>query len=154
VARKHTFTAAIKNAGGGGGFVEIPFDVEEIFGSRRPKIRAGIEGQPYRGTLVRMGGPHHMLIVLKAIREKIGKSFGDRVKVTLEEDLQPRVVSVPPDLRKHLEQDKLAGANFKKLSYTHQKEFVRWIEGARRSETRRDRLARTTAMLRQGKRPR
>jgi hypothetical protein len=31
--KKHTFTATIKNAGGGGAFVEVPFDVEKAFGS-------------------------------------------------------------------------------------------------------------------------
>jgi len=41
--KKHTFTATIQNAGGGGAFVEIPFDVEKEFGSKRPKIKAMIE---------------------------------------------------------------------------------------------------------------
>ena len=38
--KKHTFTAAIQNAGAGGAFVEIPFDVEAVFGSKRPKVKA------------------------------------------------------------------------------------------------------------------
>lgn len=32
---KHIFTAIIQNAGGGGAFVEIPFDVEAAFGSKQ-----------------------------------------------------------------------------------------------------------------------
>ena len=63
--RKQSFVAKIKNAGGGGAFVEIPFDVEKEFGSKRPKVKAMIEGVPYRGTLVRMGSEHHMLLILK-----------------------------------------------------------------------------------------
>jgi len=51
--KKHTFTAAIQNAGGGGAYVEVPFDVEKAFGSKRPKVKATIDGIPYRGTLVR-----------------------------------------------------------------------------------------------------
>ena len=43
VPKKHTFTAVIQNAGGGGAFVEVPFDVEEGFGSKRPKVKAMIE---------------------------------------------------------------------------------------------------------------
>ncbi len=65
---KQTFTAPIKNAGGGGAYVEVPFDVEKVFGSKRPKVKALIEGIPYRGTLVRMGSECHMLPVLKDIR--------------------------------------------------------------------------------------
>lgn len=40
MANKCTFPAIIKNAGGGGAFVEIPFDMEEAFGSKRPKVKA------------------------------------------------------------------------------------------------------------------
>ena len=79
--KKHTFTATIIDAGGGGAFVEAPFNVEEAFGSKRPKIKALIEGVPYRGTLVRMGSEKHLLLILKSIREQIGKTFGDEVKV-------------------------------------------------------------------------
>ena len=55
MAEKHSFNAVIQNAGGGGAFVEVPFDVEKAFGSKRPKVKATIDGIPYRGTLVRMG---------------------------------------------------------------------------------------------------
>ncbi len=40
---KHTFTATIQNPGGDGAFVEIPFDVEKEFGSKKPKINTLIE---------------------------------------------------------------------------------------------------------------
>ena len=80
--KKHSFKAVIQNAGGGGAFVEVPFDVEQVLGSKRPKIKAMIEGVPYRGLLVRMGGLNHMLIILKGIREQIGKTFGDEIKVS------------------------------------------------------------------------
>ena len=72
MTKKHTFTASIQNAGGGGAFVEIPFDVEKAFGSKRPKVKAMIEGIPYRGTLVRMGTDCHLLLILKEIRGQIG----------------------------------------------------------------------------------
>src|SRR5215471_15663912 len=106
MTKKQTFTATIQNAGGGGAFVEVPFDVEETFGSKRPKIKAMIEGVPYRGLLVRMGGPHHMLIILKGIREQIGKSFGDEVKVTVEPDVEERVITVPAELKRLFKSEK------------------------------------------------
>jgi len=67
--KKHTFKATIQNAGGGGAFVEVPFDVEKAFESKKPKVKAMIDDVPYRGLLVRMGGSNHMLIILKGIRE-------------------------------------------------------------------------------------
>src|ERR1044072_212104 len=147
MAQKQTFTATIQNAGGGGAFVEVPFDVEEAFGSKKPKVKAVIEGVPYRGLLVRMGGPNHMLIILKGIREQIGKTFGDEVTVTVEPDSEPRVIEIPKDLMKELKKDKEAKAFFDKLSYTHQKEYVRWVEEAKKEETRQSRIAKTIEML-------
>jgi hypothetical protein len=79
VRKKHTFRAVIDNPGRGGAFVRVPFDVEKVFGRKRVPVKTTINGQPYRGTLVRMGEPYHVLIVLKEIRQKIGKEFGDEV---------------------------------------------------------------------------
>ena len=152
MTKKHTFTAPIQNAGGGGAFVAIPFDVEKAFGSKRPKVKAMIEGVPYRGILTRMGTEYHMLIILKGIREQIGKTFGDHVKITVEADNEPRVVEIPKDLLKELKKDKDAKAFFDKLAYTHQREYVMWIEEAKRDETRQARIVKTIEMLKQGKR--
>jgi hypothetical protein len=149
--KKHTFTATIQNAGGGGAFVDVPFDVEKAFGSKRPKIKATIDGVPYRGLLVRMGSECHMLLILKSIREQVGKSFGDEVEVTVELDMEPRVVQVPKDLARALNKDKDAKAFFEKLSFTHKREYVTWIEEAKKEETRQNRIMKTMEMLKKGK---
>ena len=145
--KQQTFTATIQNAGGGGAYVEIPFDVEAAFGSKKPKVKAMIEGIPYRSTLMRMGSEHHILGVLKSIREQIGKTFGDEVTVTIEPDIEPRVIEIPKDLMKELKKDKEAQIFFEKLSYTHQKEYVRWVEEAKKEETRQNRIMKTIEML-------
>ena len=150
--KEQTFTATIQNAGGGGAFVEVPFDVEEAFGSKRPKVKAMIEGIPYRSTLMRMGTECHSLGILKEIREQSGKTFGDEVTVTIEPDTEPRVIEIPKDLMKELKRDKEAKIFFDKLSYTHQKEYVRWVEEAKKEETRQNRIVKTIEMLKKGKR--
>ena len=152
--KKHTFTATIQNAGGGGAFVEVPFDVEGAFGSKRPKVKAMIEGVSYRGILTRMGTDHHLLIILKEIREKVGKTFGDEVKITVEPDTEPRVIEIPKDLMKELKKDKEAKGFFDKVSYTHQREYVMWINEAKREETRQNRIMKTIEMLKKGKKAR
>ncbi len=149
--KKQTFTTVIQNAGGGGAFVEVPFDVEKEFGSKRPKVRALIEGIPYRGILTRMGTECHILGIRREIRDQAGKTFGDAVTVTVEPDLEPRLVEVPADLLKELKNDKQAKAFFDKLSYTHQKEYVTWITEAKKEETRARRVAQTIEMLKEGK---
>jgi hypothetical protein len=152
MSKKQTFKAVIQNAGGGGAFVEVPFDVEKEFGAKKPRVRALIDGVPYRGLLTRMGSEHHLLIILKGIREQIGKTFGDEITITVEPDTEPRVLEIPADLTKALQKDEEARAFFDKLSYTHQKEYVTWINGAKKEETRQNRLTRTVEMLKQGKR--
>ncbi len=149
--KKNTFTATIQNAGGGGAFVEIPFDVEKAFGSKKPKVKAMIEGVPYRGVLVRMGTEHHILIILKAIREQIGKTFGDKINITVEADTAPRLVEVPAELKQAFKAEKEAKSFFEKLAYTHQREYVNWINEAKRDETRQVRILKTIEMLKKGK---
>ena len=128
--------------------------MEEVFGSKRPKVKAMIEGVPYRGILTRMGGDHHLLIILKEIRAQIGRTFGDEVKITVEPDTEPRLIEIPKDLMKELKKDKEAKAFFDKLSYTHQREYVMWINEAKREETRQSRVVKTIEMLKQGKKAR
>ena len=128
--------------------------MEAAFGSKRPKVRALIEGVPYRGILTRMGTECHLLIVLKEIREKIGKTFGDEVRITVEPDTEPRVIDVPVELKKAFKTEKEAKASFEKLSYTHQREYVMWINEAKKEETRQNRVVKTIEMLKKGKKSR
>ena len=150
--KKHTFKAIIQNASGGGAFVEVPFDVEKAFGSKKPKVKALIEGVPYRGTLVRMGTECHLLLILKSIREQVGKTFGDEVKVSVELDVEERVVTVPAELKRAFKENPDAMAFFEKLSFTHKKEYVTWIEEAKKEATRQNRIVKTIEMLKKGKR--
>ncbi len=147
-----TFTAVIESAGGGGAFVSIPFDVEKAFGRKRVKVQATIDGVHYRGSIMNMGGPCPMLGVLKQIRAAIGKDIGDVVEVTVVEDTEPRVVDVPPDLAAAITADTAAAATFERLSYTHRKEYVQWVQEAKKAETRERRIAKAVTMLAEGRR--
>lgn len=143
----YKFRAVIEDAGNGGAYVTIPFDVESTFGKKRVKVAATIEGVPYRGSLVRMGTDCHILGIRKDIREQIGKGIGDEIEVTVAEDTEERVAAVPPDLAAALEKSPEAKINFEKLSYSHQKEYINWIEEAKRAETRQVRIERAIAKL-------
>lgn len=101
-----------------------------------------------------MGMDYHILIILKSIREQIGKSFGDKVKITVELDTEPRVIEVPKDVMKELKQHKDAKTFFDTLSYSHKREYVMWINEAKRDETRQNRIVKTIEMLKKGKKVR
>lgn len=68
-----------------GAYVEFPFDVKAEFGRGRVKVAATFDGEPYEGSLVRMGTPGHILGLRREIRQKIGKQPGDTVRVTVRE---------------------------------------------------------------------
>ena len=68
-----------------GAYVEIPFDVREVFGKGRVPVNATFDGVPYQGSLVRMKTPCHIIGILKEIRRQIGKQAGDIIHVTIQE---------------------------------------------------------------------
>lgn len=146
--KKLTFTAVIQAAGGGGAFVHVPFDVEKAFGKKRVPVHATIDGAAYRGTLVRMGTPEHLLVVLKEIRRRIGKDIGDSVDVIVWEDVEERTVELPADVLEALDAAPDAKERFEKLSYTHRREYVNHINDAKKEETRRRRIEKTIEALR------
>ena len=150
--KKYSFTATIQAApvGSGGAYVLFPYDVEKEFGTKgRVPVQATFDGIPYTGSLVKYGQPQHMLGILKVLREQLGKQPGDKVKVEVWKDEAVRTVEVPADLTARLKKEKLLPV-FEKFSYSHRKEYVRWITEAKKAETREARLTKSVDMLRKG----
>lgn len=137
----------------GGAFVKFPYEVEELFGTRgRVPVLATFDGEPYRGSLVKMGMDCHLLLVLKDIRQKIGKQAGDLVQITVELDDQMWVIEIPRDFQTTLDDNAKANEMFKQLSYSHQRDYVLWIEEAKKETTRQRRLLKAVELLAAGKR--
>ncbi len=133
-------------------YFEIPFDVEKEYGKKRVKVKALIDGELYRGSLVRMGLPCWWLGVTQEMRKKIRKNPGDSVEIVLEEDLEERVIEVPLEVAAVLKTSPKAARFFESLSYTSKKEYIRWISEAKKEETRKSRLLRLISLLEAGKR--
>jgi hypothetical protein len=139
---KIEFGATIIEGGGGGMFIEFPHDVSRLFGVKgRVPVNATFDGIPYRGSLAKMGSDCHIVGVLKEIRQRLNKTAGDRVQVTIELDVEERKVELADDVHRELSKHRDAKMAWDKLSYTHQREYHQWIEQAKRSETRAARIA-------------
>lgn len=129
-----------------------PFDVPTAFGVRgRVPVKGTINGFPFRSSLMNMGDGH-MMVVNREMRAGGKCRGGDTVEVVLERDDAKRTVEVPGWLKKTIAKDKKAKASWEKLSFTHRKEYVREITGAKREETREKRLAQMMDNLRRGRR--
>ncbi len=134
-----------------GAYFIVPFNVLEVFGTKaHVKVRGTIDGLPYRGLIANMGEGHCM-VVKKEIRQAIGKSAGDRVKVVMEIDTEPRIVVVPEDFQQALENNPNAKEIFDTFSYTHKKGYVQWIEDAKKQETRENRVKKAIEMIAEGR---
>jgi len=149
--KKLEFTVKLEGKGISVAWLNAPFDVVKIFGTRaRVPVRGTINGFPFRTSLMPMGGCHGMA-VNKTMRDGAGVKAGDTVKVVMERDQAERVVEVPPLLKKELAKSKTAQANWQKLSYSHQKEIALSIREAKQEETRVRRLAKAINILKTGK---
>ena len=66
-------------------------------------------------------------------------------------DLAPAELAVPAALAQALEQHAAAATRFKALSPSCRREYIEWIGGAKREETRAKRAAEALEMIVQGK---
>jgi hypothetical protein len=119
-------------------------------GAKRFPVVAQVNGYGWRTTISRMRG-EFLLGLSRAVREAAGVESGDTVEVELELDTAPREVEVPEALSRALAKDREARAAFDGLAFTHRKEFARWIDEAKRDETRKRRVTQALEMLREGK---
>lgn len=148
--KKYTFKATIQAGDGGGAFLVFPFDVQKEFGTNgKVPVHVTFDGIPDRQALFRYGYPEHLLSVRKAIRDQVGKKPGDKIDVVLWKDEEVRTVEVPESFKALLEKEKLL-AVFEKLSFTHRREYCRWITEAKKEETRAARLSKAISMLKKG----
>lgn len=148
------FTAIIQqHAHMNAAYVEFPFSVQEVYGRKgQVKIRAVFDGHTeYRGSLSRMKSDHHLIGLTQEIRKQLGKTFGDEVSVSLTEDTEKRIVPIAEDIASVLNENLEAKALFEAMSYTHRKEYIRWIGEAKKTETRERRMLKMIEMILQGK---
>src|SRR3712207_3137936 len=132
--------------------IPVPKEVVTSLGSsKRPPVRATINGHTYRSTLASRGG-QFMLPISAENRSSAGVAAGDEVDVDIELDTAPREVTVPPDLAEALERDVDAKRYFEGLSYSQKQRHVLPIEQAKTAETRQRRIDKALSMLREGRR--
>jgi hypothetical protein len=119
-------------------------------GAKRFPVIATVNGYTWRTSVARMGG-EFLVGLNKKVRTGAGVQAGDTVSLELKLDSEPRTVEVPAALAEALDADPEAKATFEGLAFTHRKEFARWIEEAKREETRARRVTQALDMIRTGR---
>lgn len=146
--RQLTFTATLtREPDSTATFLTVPYDIFQEYGLRgRVPVAGTLNGKLFRGSIFPYGGVHY-LGVNRDLRESTGLKAGDLVDVVLDYDPEPRVVVLPADLEAALAENVQARKNWKRLAYSHQKEYVDAIEDAKKPETRRARVISTVKAL-------
>ena len=144
-----TFHTTILQTGKNTAGIQVPEKVIEQLGAgKRPLVRVTINTYTYRSAVAVMGG-NYMISFNPEHRKASGVQGGDETDVTLELDLEPRTVEIPPDLK-----DALIKANaldaFEKSAPSMKKEYVRQVEQAKAQETRARRITKIVDKLRAG----
>jgi hypothetical protein len=143
------FTAELQRVGTTGTMFEVPFDLKAAFGRARPPVRVTIRGHTWRTTPGVYDGVG-LVVVNRAAKAATGVDAGDRVRIAIELDTAPRTVAVPDDLRAAFADAPKSRAAFGRMSYSHQREYVQWIEEAKRPDTRARRVAGTVKRVAAG----
>ena len=143
------FTATIKAVDKvDGAYVEFPYDVKEVFGSKgKIKVAATFDGYEYRGILTNMGTDCHIIGITKEIRSKIGKQPGDEIEVTIKEDTESRAKEITQSLSDALLSNSDAYEFFNTLTDSQKNKFITYIESAKKKETADSRLKKVIVML-------
>lgn len=133
--------------------VVVPFDPNEAWGVKdRHYVAGSINGCQIRARL-EANANSWFFSIGPAWRRGANLDIGSPVDVVLFPE-GPQAGLLAADISSALEAEPAAKAFFDGLASFYRKNFVRWIESAKRPETRSARIAETVKMLKAGERQR
>ncbi len=128
--------------------------IEEIAPDKKSRfgwvqVRGTIDGFSISQYKLMPMGDGNLFLPLRAeIRKAIKKEAGDTVHITLYPD--DSAIEIPGELQLCLEDEPQALRFFTKLSDSEKKYYIQWIYGAKKQETKIDRMAKTIVRLSRG----
>jgi hypothetical protein len=131
----------------------LPFDPSAEWGPKdRHDVAGTIGGRKVRGKVTR-SGDEFVLDVGPAWCRDAGLIAGKDVTVSLDPE-GPQVDRLGSDFAAALDAEPEARRFFESLPTFYRKNFVRWVDEAKRPETRAKRIAETVGLLKAGQRER
>ena len=131
-------------------FIALPFHPNEVWGvKRRHYVRGTVNGHHVRGSLG-SDGTHYFLPLGAAWRRDNGLEDGSEVEVLLSPE-GPQTTGLSPDVTAALDKEPQAKAFFESLATFYRNTYIKWIEGAKRPETRSARIQEMIELLKAGK---
>ena len=132
--------------------IVMPFDPNQVWGEKeRYDVHGTINAQRIRGKLEVMAPARYMLLLGPAWRRDCGIDVDDEVTVILEPE-GPHPGNLAEDVATALTNAPAALAFFNSLPTFYRKNYMRWIDSAKRPATRANRIVEMVALLKAGKR--
>ena len=134
-------------------YIEVPFDPNEVWGVKeRHHITGTIDDHTIRGCLDTYQKRYVLQLGPAWLRDSELDEQAE-VEVVLAPE-GPQLDTLSPDVTDALRSDPQALAFFESLATFYRKGYVRWIEEAKRPETRSKRIAEMMDLLRAGRKQR
>ena len=131
-------------------FVPIPFNPNDVWGVKaRHHITGTVNGYGVRGSLG-SDGTQYFLLLGAAWRRGCGLEVGTTVTVVLSPE-GPQTESLSPDVNSALDAEPKAKAFFESLATFYRNAYIKWIESAKRPETRSARIKEMIELLKAGR---
>jgi len=116
-------------------FLIIPAELAAEWGSGPLAVRGTISGTPFRGTATRGQGALRVPIP-KDLRERAGVTVGDTIDVAIDLDTEPRPLRIPDELGAVLADQPELARLYDQFPPSMRRAWARYIEEAKRPETR------------------
>ena len=134
-------------------YLVIPFDPNEIWGVKhRHYVTGSINGRTVRGSLDSEETQFFLPLGPAWLRDHAVEA-GATVEVVLAPE-GPQSDTLSPDVVAALDAEPQAKTFFDSLATFYRKNYIRWIESAKRPETRRARIAEMIRLLKAGNKQR
>lgn len=141
---------AVVSKSGNRVFIAIPFNPNEAWGvKQRHYIMGTVNGHRVRGSLG-SDGTRYFLPLGAVWRRDNGLEAGSEVDVVLSPE-GPQSAGLSPDVAAALDAEPQASAFFASLATFYRNTYIKWIEGAKRPETRSARIQEMIELLKAGK---
>ena len=131
-------------------FIPLPFNPNDVWGvKQRHHITGSVNGHGVRGSLG-SDGTQYFLLLGAAWRRGCGLEAGANVDVELSPE-GPQSATMSADVAAALEAEPQAKAFFESLATFYRNTYIKWIESAKRPETRTARIREMMQLLKAGK---
>ena len=131
-------------------FIPIPFNPNDVWGvKQRHHITGTVNGYGVRGSLG-SDGKQYFLPLGAAWRRGCGLDAGAEVDVVLSPE-GPQSESLASDVASALDAEPQAKAFFESLATFYRNTYIKWIESAKRPETRSARINEMIELLKAGR---